>query len=279
MVAGVRFFGFVVNPFALPALAKETRSNFGPGLRVDSRGNYGKSPKGAAYRLFVTVRIRNSGLAIPGKGSRAGATVREFGHLEQLVLSLARFWLWVSMTKSPTWNSFPNMNPDIGLLYRLHCKELFHHLMRIVKCQETAEDLVQESYLILARTASDIPIDYPRGFLYRTASNLAMDHLRHHKIVERHQETASLLGEAEQAGAETELADQQWRDLLQQTIVDLPPRCRDVFILHKVRGLSYREVASLLDISESAVEKHIIKGLLHCRIHLSEHFGRPARSK
>uniref|UniRef100_UPI003571484F sigma factor-like helix-turn-helix DNA-binding protein n=1 Tax=Methylomonas koyamae TaxID=702114 RepID=UPI003571484F len=52
---------------------------------------------------------------------------------------------------------------------------------------------------------------------------------------------------------------------------------RDAFILHKLHGSSYRDIAKLLDISESAVEKHIIKGLAHCRRRLGVHFNRPYR--
>jgi RNA polymerase sigma-70 factor (ECF subfamily) len=169
------------------------------------------------------------------------------------------------------------MNLDISTLYQLHGKELLHHLLRIVKCPDTAQDLVQESYVILTRTAAASHIDHPRGFLYRTASNLAMDHLRHNKIVERHQEAVQLAKAPEQNDVASEIAAQQWQNLLYQTISELPPRCRDAFILHKIRGMSYREVAQLLDISESAVEKHIIKGLMHCRTRLGKHFSRPYR--
>lgn len=170
------------------------------------------------------------------------------------------------------------MSLDISALYQLHGKELLHHLLRIVKCPETAQDLVQESYIILTRTTAATGIDHPRGFLYRTASNLALDHLRHNKIVDRHQETTRLDQEPEHADVASEIADQQWRKLLHQTIDELPPRCRDAFILHKIRGMSYREVAQLLGISESAVEKHIIKGLMHCRSRLGHHFSRPYQS-
>lgn len=169
------------------------------------------------------------------------------------------------------------MSLDISLLYQMHYKALLHHLLGIVKCPETAQDLVQESYIILTRSAA-VGIEHPRGFLYRTASNLALDHLRHHKIVERHQQVAQLDEEPAHAGVESEIADQQWRTLLYQTIDELPPRCRDTFILHKIRGMSYREVARLLDISESAVEKHVVKGLMHCRNRLGEHFSRPYQS-
>lgn len=172
-------------------------------------------------------------------------------------------------------NTPHTMSLDISALYQSYRKELINHLLRIVQCPETAQDLVQESYIILSRTAADVAIEHPRGFLYRTAGNLALDYLRHNKIVERHQEAAQFAEPAEQADAERQIGDEQWRILLHQAIAELPPRCRDVFILHKIRGLGYRDIARLLDISESAVEKHIIKGLSHCRKRLGPHFSRP----
>ena len=151
--------------------------------------------------------------------------------------------------------------------------------MRIVKCPEIAQDLVQESYVILARTANQAVIEHPRGFLYRTAGNLALDHLRHHKVVERHIEVERLADEPHQHSTEHEVSHAQWQEMLRQVIDELPPRCRDIFILHKLHGLSYKEIALRLEISESAVEKHIIKGLIHCRKRLGGHFGRPQQKK
>ena len=154
---------------------------------------------------------------------------------------------------------------NITALYQLYRHELVNYLFRMVNCYETAQDLVQESYLVLARTASVEVINQPRGFLYRTASNLALDHLRHNKVVARHVDFVAANDEPEQASTETELSKAQWRAMLSAAIAELPPRCRDAFILHKIHGLSYREVAQRLAISESAVEKHIAKGLQHCR--------------
>jgi len=165
------------------------------------------------------------------------------------------------------------MTLDLGALYQLYRKELVNYLTRIVYCRETAQDLVQESYLILSRAAAEQAIEQPRGFLYRTANNLALDHLRHHKVVARHAELESQDDEPETSSIEQDLSQAQWLALLRQAIDELPPRCRDAFILHKVRGLSYRETAGMLGISESAVEKHIIKGLQHCRKRLGKHFS------
>ena len=55
------------------------------------------------------------------------------------------------------------MSLDISALYELHRKELVNHLLRIVKCPETAQDLVQESYMILARTADKAAVEHPRA--------------------------------------------------------------------------------------------------------------------
>lgn len=165
------------------------------------------------------------------------------------------------------------MNLDITSLYQLYRHELVNHLFRMVNCYETAQDLAQESYLILARSASVAVIDQPRGFLYRTASNLALDHLRHNKIIARHANLAATADEPKQASTEAEIAKKQWRSLLAAAVDELPPRCKDAFILHKIHGLSYREVAHRLGVSESAVEKHIAKGLLHCRNRLGGHFA------
>lgn len=170
------------------------------------------------------------------------------------------------------------MSFDISALYQMYRKELVGHLLRIVKCPETAQDIAQDSYLILARAVADTAIEHPRGFLYRIAGNLALDHLRHNKVVERHADIEQLKDEQELPSLENEIDQQQWRALLHQTIAELPPRCRDAFMLHKIHGFSYKEVGQLLDISESAVEKHMIKGLMHCRSRLGNLYGHPYRS-
>ncbi|MBX8814512.1 RNA polymerase sigma factor, partial [Ochrobactrum sp. MR34] len=51
----------------------------------------------------------------------------------------------------------------------------------------------------------------------------------------------------------------------------LPPRQRDVFLMHKFDGLSHTEIAQKLGITRSGVEKLIMKALAHCREHLGKH--------
>jgi RNA polymerase sigma-70 factor (ECF subfamily) len=53
--------------------------------------------------------------------------------------------------------------------------------------------------------------------------------------------------------------------LLRGAIDELPPRCREVFVLHKLDGLSHADVADRLGISRNMVEKHVIRAMRHFR--------------
>lgn len=154
---------------------------------------------------------------------------------------------------------------DITALFNSHNRELAGHLTKIVKCNEIAAEIVQESYLILSQTAKSQAIQHPRGFLFRVATNLAFNHLKHKKVVEihaQHQVTSLAL---ETPSAEHDYSQHQDLEMFCQVVEELPPRCRDVFILYKIHGMSYKEIAAELGISQSGVEKHITKGLSHCR--------------
>ena len=65
--------------------------------------------------------------------------------------------------------------------------------------------------------------------------------------------------------ADQVVAARQELDILRQAVGDLPDKCRTVFVLYRGRGLTMRQIAERLGISEKTVEKHIAKAMLHCR--------------
>ena len=67
-------------------------------------------------------------------------------------------------------------------LFVQHRPKLVWTVYRIVRCSETAEDVVQETYLRVAAALRDHPVRMIRPFLYRTARNLAIDHVRGNRI-------------------------------------------------------------------------------------------------
>ncbi|CAG7857877.1 hypothetical protein MCAMS1_02863 [biofilm metagenome] len=165
------------------------------------------------------------------------------------------------------------MNLDLSAVYLTCHKDLIGYLSHLLNCRDTAEDIAHESFMALAHSAQQTIINQPRGYLFRTAGNLAVDYLRHNQAVARHVENEfTWREEPQQASPEQEVSRDERSALVKQAIAEMPPRTRDVFILHKLHNYSYREIATLLNISESGVEKHISKGLKHCRIHLKNYF-------
>jgi RNA polymerase sigma-70 factor (ECF subfamily) len=167
---------------------------------------------------------------------------------------------------------------DIERLYREHQPALLRWLARFVRCEHTAADLAQDSYLRMADAADETAIAHPRAFLFRTARNLAVDHLRKLRV---RSVAAQPLDEAveipsPEPPADVALVDRQRVRLFQQALETMPPRCREVFLLHRVHACTYGDIARRLGISESAVEKNIMRALSHCRRVLREQESEPA---
>jgi RNA polymerase sigma factor (sigma-70 family) len=162
------------------------------------------------------------------------------------------------------------MSSQIDDWFRLYRQELVSWITRFVGCRETAKDLVQESYLVLARQSAVETIAQPRGFLYRTAKNLALDYLRHQKVVEQYAIEADVRRENTVYSAEEAVVAERQVERFAEILEKLPSVTREVFCLVKLDGLSYRETASRLNLSERQVERHLLKAMLDCRKNLKD---------
>lgn len=125
------------------------------------------------------------------------------------------------------------------------------------------DDIVQESYAVLAAIAEVDHIDNPKAYVFRTAWSLILREVRRAQVVSI--QTVADLGifdfEADDPGAHRQLSARQELQRLADAIAGLPPRCREVFVLRKVDGLSQRQVAHRTGLSESTVEKHVGKAI------------------
>lgn len=125
------------------------------------------------------------------------------------------------------------------------------------------DDVVQETYAVLARLGDVSHVRNPRAYVFTTAQSVVLQQLRRSRIVaiETVAEIDRLDVAHEQRSPERcAVAHQELRHI-GELIAGLPPKCRQAFILRKVHGLSQREIARHMSISESTVEKHIGKGL------------------
>jgi RNA polymerase sigma-70 factor (ECF subfamily) len=147
-----------------------------------------------------------------------------------------------------------------------HRTALQKYLRKFTAGAEDVEDLVQEAYVRVC-AMSPAQVDAPRALLFSIARNLAVDRARQ-KLSHATDDVADFepLNVSSQEAEPDEQVDLRRRFESFCGVVDsLPPVCRRVFVLRKVYQLSHAEIAQVLGLSHSTIEKHVAKGLLRCR--------------
>ncbi len=152
---------------------------------------------------------------------------------------------------------------QIASLFHQYREELTRRLVGIVKSHETAADLVQDTYVRLLRLGDAHVVEQPRALLHRIAANLAIDHLRKEKnsLQAFDGMDVAMVVPSQAPSPERELLAKQRLRLCLQAIEKLPPRSREAFVLCRVYGYSYQEIARRMSISESGVEKLLMRAL------------------
>lgn len=148
---------------------------------------------------------------------------------------------------------------------------------RIVQ-PEDIEDIVQETFLRCYQAQGRTTVRHPRSFMLTTARNLALNHIaradnRLTAGVDTFDDSAVPLYGSEAAGSDPEVQERFL--LLCRAVRALPVQVRRAFVLKKVYGLSRREIADYMNLSESTVQKHIAKGMAMCAEYL-ERVEQPA---
>lgn len=129
-----------------------------------------------------------------------------------------------------------------------------------------ADDVVQETWLRLSRYAPHDATRFPRALVMRIAANLLRDDARQRR---RRGEPVPLdrIGDT---GAPACAPEQFTALVLKETILSLPPVCRDVFVLSRFSTMTYEEIAEHLGISVKTVEWRMAKALAHCTAQLGD---------
>jgi RNA polymerase sigma factor (sigma-70 family) len=155
-------------------------------------------------------------------------------------------------------------NGGLAGLMELHRGELLRFLAARCGDRSEAEDLLQELWLKAAQTATG-PIGNGRAYLFRMANNLVLDRLR--DWLERDGGVAQAAEERRDPtpGAEAGLIDAEEVDLLRHAIGSLPDGARRALLLYRFEGHGQAEIARIMGISRSGVEKHLAVAMRHLR--------------
>ncbi len=152
---------------------------------------------------------------------------------------------------------------ELQCLFSRHSSSLCRYLNAYLKDHSLSMDIMQESFARMAEQMKHSSIQDIDAYLYRTAKNLMVDHFRQRQkqqaIYISDTQWQELPSEAKTLEAQA-ISEQQFQQI-QHTIQTLPQRTQEIFRLHREEGLTQTEVAKMLNISLSTVEKHLASAL------------------
>jgi RNA polymerase sigma-70 factor (ECF subfamily) len=153
---------------------------------------------------------------------------------------------------------------QVEALFQEHHQHLLNSIMAKGLVKTEAEDVVQEAYIKLLGIEDGKIDNYIKAYLYRIAINLAIDKLRRsaRSPVQLGGEPVELNNEI--TSLERNQQNKQLLENIAESIKTLPLKCRQAFILYKVKGVSYAEIAEIMQVSESMIRKHVLTAVRHC---------------
>jgi RNA polymerase sigma-70 factor (ECF subfamily) len=155
---------------------------------------------------------------------------------------------------------------DLEVAYGVHRADILRLLIARTGDPAEAEDMAQELWLKISQNPAG-PVQNGRAYLFRMAQNLVIDRQRERqRRMTRDRRWSDAATDFAPAGsepadfrktAEQAMLDREEVAALASAIANLPEGARRAFQLHKIQGLSHKEVADQLGISKSGVEKHM----------------------
>lgn len=150
-------------------------------------------------------------------------------------------------------------------LYSDHHGWLLAWLRKRLGCAHNAADLAHDTFVrVLCRPQALAGIQEPRAYLVTVARGLVIDQARRHELERAYLESIAHLSPSEVPSPETQFLLLDALARIDALLDGLGPRVRTAFLMSRLEGLSYPEIARLMNVSLSTVEKCMAKAVRHC---------------
>ncbi|MDF1695172.1 MAG: RNA polymerase sigma-70 factor [Saprospiraceae bacterium] len=151
--------------------------------------------------------------------------------------------------------------------YEAWAQALFRFIYFKSKDKQLAQDIVQDSFVKYWDKMESIEEGKEKSYLYTTAKNLLYNIIAHQNVVQKHE--ANQLQKTENIDPHFKLEESEFKLKLESAIENLPDKQREVFLMHRIDGYKYKEIAKLLELSQKAVEKRMALALKQLRTTIS----------
>jgi RNA polymerase sigma factor (sigma-70 family) len=159
---------------------------------------------------------------------------------------------------------------NVAKLFREHNTALLRFTAAKLGSEHEAREVAQEAYVRLLQLDKPETISYLRAFLFKTASNLAVDRLRARRRAPSLHSTTDEDIAAFELSPERQCAGEQMIAVLNRALDELPTKCRRIFVLYRVEELSRAEIAIRMGLGERMVRLYMARALEHLRRRIDE---------
>ena len=160
---------------------------------------------------------------------------------------------------------FGRFNTEITTLYQEYNETLVRYLTIRLRSRQDAVEVAQEAYIRMIRRDNLDDIDCFQSFLFRTATNISIDLQRQRaRQTQNFMKSKMLFSDSDHITPERALKAKQTLIELRKALEELPPKCKEAFMLYKFKNLSHTEVADHMGLSVSSIRKYITRGLAFC---------------
>lgn len=153
---------------------------------------------------------------------------------------------------------------EVHTLYHAHHGWLVNWLKRRIGCVDHANDLAQDTFVrVIDKSTSVAQINEPRAFLSTIAHGLMVDQIRRQALEQAYLQAIAHLPQRLVASPEDRLVLIEALLHIDQLFSGLKPNVRNVFLLSRLEGMTYPEIATKLGVSLRTVESHMADALRH----------------
>jgi RNA polymerase sigma-70 factor (ECF subfamily) len=157
---------------------------------------------------------------------------------------------------------------DVEQLFREHNAALLRFISAKIGSEQEAREIAQEAYVHLLQLNHPEAVSYLRALLFKTAANLAIDRLRQRGRRTHVASMADVDFAVFELSPERQVSGEQDLAAIGAAIAQLPPKCRQAFLMHRVYEFPIDDIAVRMRIGACMVRRYIARGLEYVRYRL-----------
>ncbi len=160
-------------------------------------------------------------------------------------------------------------------LFMTYYSSLVNFAFSYVRCPHRAEGVVQEVFVDCWERKDQLdPSQNIKTYLFQSVKYQSLDILKHKEVKNRYRDELMSRKEPErQPEFQEKSADEDFVNAVQEAIEELPERAQQVYVLHRKEGLTYKEIAQVMEISPKTVESQMSRALKLLRNRLDKYIS------